>query len=720
MIKNIFDLIRSKQKTFAKSLIIILVSNLIGHTLIQAAEPKKDAYSKLAQLHLPSMVKEEMIERQEQEKIKKENQEINLDKDQNGLVQVKITPLGEVEKLRMFYTLFSSNEQDQRGDDVLNENVFSDLEFFCGGKQSLHEHLFAALNLTETKMGSIELQKILAHPTNDIQELTRRQNIVRELVENKSLFNTLDQKIKTIKHAETDFIWMWKTLDDEVEKYFNSVYYQWKMCQDLNKNDEMLELRSIGNTVVSPAIAIGSPMVVFMSYYIAYVLISWSIGENPRSIGWIMRQIYDHRDEIWGFIDEFIAGFRRAPLSIQLATIAPWSVLAYLYYRGCKQTIDNVVLNNAITNQIHGRMNNVAHVTNSLHEMYSVIQKNSILATSVSEAATIKNLFTQTADQSAAYGVLVRLASETFKDEPSFFSNRGKVLASYKIFKDVKDKTINALKATGTIDAYLSIAKLYKKYAQHPNAQFCFPVYISQNTPYINIKNYWHPILNADKVVTNSIEQGNISQARNVILTGPNAGGKSTNLKAITISLILAQTLGITPAHEMTLTPFKLINTYLNIADTEGKESLFQAEMHRAQALLDQVRQLGSKELAFVIMDEIFTGTNPKEGMAAAYGIAKKLSSYKNSMAVIATHFMVMTDLAQDTNGLFENYKVYANKENGRITYPYTLEKGITDQAIALELLEQEGFDSEILQDAYNVINRKQHGQNYQNKIDQK
>ena len=67
---------------------------------------------------------------------------------------------------------------------------------------------------------------------------------------------------------------------------------------------------------------------------------------------------------------------------------------------------------------------------------------------------------------------------------------------------------------------------------------------------------------------------------------------------------------------------------------------------------------------------------------------------------------MVLTDLAQDTNDLFKNQKVSIIREDGRITYPYKLEPGITDQAIALDLLEQEGFDSEILEAAQGILDR--------------
>ena len=266
------------------------------------------------------------------------------------------------------------------------------------------------------------------------------------------------------------------------------------------------------------------------------------------------------------------------------------------------------------------------------------------------------------------------------------------------------------MKSVGDIDAYMAIAKLYKKHAKNGNAKFCFVEYVDNaNTPQITLDNFWNPMIDPNKVVTNNIEIGtNRQNPHNVIITGPNAGGKSTVLKGITLSILLGQTIGIAPADRMIFTPFHLINTYLNIADSSGVESLFQAEMRRVEELLREIRSMKRNEFSYVIMDEIFTGTNPKEGMAGAYGIAKKISTYPNNISLIATHFMVLTDLDKDTNGLFMNKKVRINRDAvGKISYVYKLENGVTDQAIALDLLAQSGFDSEILADAYHIFNKK-------------
>ena len=102
----------------------------------------------------------------------------------------------------------------------------------------------------------------------------------------------------------------------------------------------------------------------------------------------------------------------------------------------------------------------------------------------------------------------------------------------------------------------------------------------------------------------------------NICITGPNAGGKSTFIKSLCISILLSQTLTVAPAELFELTPIYYIQTYINIPDCKGKESLFQAEMRRSLKYINKLKELKDK-FSFVIMDEIFSSTNPDEGVVA-------------------------------------------------------------------------------------------------------
>ena len=76
-------------------------------------------------------------------------------------------------------------------------------------------------------------------------------------------------------------------------------------------------------------------------------------------------------------------------------------------------------------------------------------------------------------------------------------------------------------------------------------------------------------------------------------------------------------------------------------------------------------------------------------------------------MCIVATHYKLLTELEKEAAGLYQNYKVSVVIEpNGKIIPTYLLEKGISDQKIALQLLQNAGFGGSIVQDAYKVLNQ--------------
>ena len=261
------------------------------------------------------------------------------------------------------------------------------------------------------------------------------------------------------------------------------------------------------------------------------------------------------------------------------------------------------------------------------------------------------------------------------------------------------DSLFDVLDYVAEIDFFASCCKLINKTG---NGRFCFTEFIESKEPYIQSQNLWHPVIQDSRVVTNDITLDN---PRNMIITGPNAGGKSTFIKSITLSLVFSQTLGISLGTSMKLTPFKLINTYLNIPDVSGKESLFEAEMHRAREHIKKLESMPEDQFSFFIMDEIFSSTNPEEGISGGFAICERLGELKNSMNIITTHFNYLTKLADSGNYKAYKIPITRNKEND-IVYEYKLMPGVSDQFIALELLKTKGFDKNIVSRAQELCDK--------------
>jgi DNA mismatch repair protein MutS len=363
--------------------------------------------------------------------------------------------------------------------------------------------------------------------------------------------------------------------------------------------------------------------------------------------------------------------------------------------------IYNIIIKNILdtSNNIQQRMINTSRYIQAIKNINNLIINDTKLLLLLPEATNIKLNLEKNNQNKKLLNILNK---NTFKaDSPSLISHKGNIFASFELIKNLKANFLKNYKLIAKIDSYISITKLFKEHISNENARYCFVTYRENALkPFLKIENFWHPILNPKTVVTNNLELG-ISNSK-ILVTGPNAAGKSTILKAITASTLMAQTIGIAPANVMAFTPFTILNTYLNITDTTGDKSLFQAEMDRALKLLQSILNLKEQQFAFFIMDEIFTGTNPEEGSAAAYGIARKLADFDNTLYLLSTHFKDLTNLENDTNHEIINYMVSAiKKSDGSFYYPYDFKEGISYSKIALDLIKNEGFDPDILTYAY-------------------
>ena len=156
--------------------------------------------------------------------------------------------------------------------------------------------------------------------------------------------------------------------------------------------------------------------------------------------------------------------------------------------------------------------------------------------------------------------------------------------------------------------------------------------------------------------------------AENWIITGPNASGKTTYLKTAALNLIFTQQFGMGFYHHCVLyRPYTQFYTYLNIPDTSDRDSLFQAEVRRGKEILDAATLVvpvsgtdtGSvlsatqkKQNIFLLMDELFSGTNHDDAVQAAYGFLCYLGNparHASTRFLLTTHFVEICDKIQST-----------------------------------------------------------------------
>lgn len=686
---------------------------------------RPNLYEEIAQENLKALVESE-IAKDSQENVLGEL--INDDKAFCEVVQDVFESQknpGKTDKRQFAFTLLTEYEEAQKlcVYETLDKQTWQDLEILCGPRSNPSYYLASRLDRTSTEVGKIAFYRKIIQPTDDVEALKNQQSITKELVANEKLFNVLDSQLKSIEEPENVFMSFW---DDSIFHGILShrlvkvplrkkVSLLQKLHTVLNKSELMINLKYMKSMVeyaggfVFTTMGIASIPLIIGSHLIGHTeyekkFKKWNKGFNLSRLSYftlagIMYIIMKKA------LEKVLRSERHASqLSGAFATPSGIAKAVYsLWYE-----IDDFKCDIVIDRIMQAKISYLATYINSIKRMIAVAQKNKVLASHIPAIQNFEKTWRALQRKNDNVKQLFKLLqANTFKGDPSFFSNKGKILLAYHLMHDVKNLIVELSLIAGELDAQMSIARLYKEFAQKRVA-FCFPTYANHDTPAICAQDFWNPMVDSDCVVANSLSLGaqyNVPQ--NVIITGPNAGGKSTIMKGLLISVILGQSLGIAPARALTFTPFNKIMSYLNITDDiAAGNSHFKAGVLRARDLVKTVKGLGKNKFALTAVDEVFNGTTPKEGQAAAYSMIKYLGSERNNICLTATHFPRVPELAKET-GLFKNYKVSVGEdENNKIVYPFKLEPGISNQIVTFKILEEEGFGDAFLAQARKELQR--------------
>lgn len=197
-----------------------------------------------------------------------------------------------------------------------------------------------------------------------------------------------------------------------------------------------------------------------------------------------------------------------------------------------------------------------------------------------------------------------------------------------------------------------------------------------------------HPLLlmRHDNIVPMSIELD--AHNRAVIVSGPNAGGKTVAMKTLGLVTALALSGIHPPAARCVVHP---CNVFTDIGDQQSLEndlSTFSSHMSRISAILQ-----GVSAGDIVLLDEVGTGTDPDEGGAIAAAVIDSLLS-KGSFILATTHHSFLKVYAYETDGV-SNAGMEFNRDT--ITPTYRFLTGVPGNSYAFELLTRLGFDDAVI-----------------------
>ena len=271
----------------------------------------------------------------------------------------------------------------------------------------------------------------------------------------------------------------------------------------------------------------------------------------------------------------------------------------------------------------------------------------------------------------------------------------GNLLKSfYQLNND--DDLINSLyfsfNCNGYIDNILKIQKLVK----NNKINYCKFACNNENTVFKN--SYYGHLINNEKIVKNSYDL-----SKNMILTGPNAAGKTTLLKSSIFNIILCQQFGCGFFEEATINLYDYIHCYINIPDTSNRDSLFQAEARQCKKILELIEDKSDKR-HFCVFDELYSGTNPDEAVTSAFNYLKHLDIFNNLDYILTTHYSKLCKKLEKSKSNVTNYcmTIKRNDSTSDFEYTYKLKKGISKVKGGIKVLKDLNYPKEIINDFKN------------------
>ncbi|MEM9983669.1 MAG: hypothetical protein AAF804_01110 [Bacteroidota bacterium] len=199
-------------------------------------------------------------------------------------------------------------------------------------------------------------------------------------------------------------------------------------------------------------------------------------------------------------------------------------------------------------------------------------------------------------------------------------------------------------------------------------------------------KDLGHVLLRPDNRVDNSVSLGKPGEF--LVVTGANMAGKSTFLRSVGTSLVMAMMGAPVCASSLALAPIPLISSVRATDSLADHESYFYAELKQLKRIIDQLQAHGP---AFVIVDEMLRGTNSRDKQLGSRRFIEQLIRWKG-VGLVATHDLSLGTLADEYPDFVRNKRFEVDISDEQLSFDYRLRDGISQNLNATFLMQQMGI----------------------------
>lgn len=559
-------------------------------------------------------------------------------------------------------------------------------------KTSIYEHLVCPTNIFSGEM-TRDIQK---RYTTNVQFLEDTQQVLTEITQYTSQIQQyMSYEMPEFNSNAETLLQVWKDTKEDADFLDKYSYLEWSMLEHLNHSAEFLQIFSMMN-ILSPIFSLMIPLLFFVFPFVILRLnqIEITMDQYIKTL----REIAKHH-----FIGKALSSdFTVQGIGYLLITAGLYVMQTYQNVNSCIRYYRNIIKMNE---QLEIMQNHVKH---SIQRMKIFV---SIHKTKPTYVEFCKTTETHIYQLIVLYDKLSCISP--FSVSITTAGSIGYMLQCYyQLYSNpLYEKSIRYSIGFGAYmdvllgislkmnEGHLGKATFVKMNLSMQDTQRDSSIDVSSNvieeTNDLVFRDQYYPTHSLTTCTRNTCDV-----SRNLIITGVNASGKTTILKATAINILVTQQFGVGFYSSATIRPFTHIHSYLNIPDTSGRDSLFQAESRRCKEIIDSIAQSTQKtDRHYVLFDELYSGTNPEEATKSAVSLLRYLSKFSNVRFILTTHYLKVCKKFRKSDKI-SNYKMAVEiDENGDIRYLYKLQKGISKIQGGVEILKQMNYPEEILRD---------------------
>ncbi len=274
----------------------------------------------------------------------------------------------------------------------------------------------------------------------------------------------------------------------------------------------------------------------------------------------------------------------------------------------------------------------------------------------------------------------------------------------YKLFTDVREiakgyvsRIQKVSKVIAEVDMLLSFALVSEE------NNYIRPILTDEHM--IKIVEGRHPVVekvNKKEYVANDIIMGNDTDI--LLITGPNMAGKSTYMRQLAITVIMAQIGCFVPCKSCIIPIFDQIFTRIGASDDlVSGDSTFMVEMKEANIAISHATMN-----SLILFDELGRGTATYDGMSLAQAILEYIHDKIKAKTLFSTHYHELTTLANQLSHL-KNVHVSAIEEEGKITFLHKVKNGAIDKSYGIHVAALAQLPKDLIERADEILGVYEH-----------